>query len=252
MIPKIIWQTYEVEYEKLPKYIKDCTETYQINNPDWEYRYMSEEQRSNFVLQEYGSEWHQIYKDFPYNIMRADLWRYLIIYKYGGLYTDIDSVCKISLNHLITDNYKMIVFFEDDLSYFSQGTFAAEPKSEIINSVLQSIKNICKNPNYDEPHFVHKIVGPAIWTYGIMKYLKIDNNVNLFNDYQIYNNKKEAIESGFLSYGGEHGKLIYNNCIKHLYGSIWWNQDYDQWVKQVPYKFEGNGDVPFPKYEEWI
>jgi len=252
MIPKIIWQTYELPYNELPQYIKDCTDSYKINNPDWEYRYMNAKERSEFILKVYGKEWHDIYINFPHNIMRADLWKYLVVYQYGGLYTDIDSICKLPLNNLINNNYDMIVFFEDDLSYFSQGTFAAKSKNKIMKSVLNSIKNISKNPNYEEPHYVHKIIGPAMWTRGIMKELKINKSSNIFTDYKEYNMSKQAIENKFLCYGGNHGKMIYNNHIQHLYGSIWWNEEYDQWVKEVPYKFEGNGDVPFPEYEEWI
>jgi hypothetical protein len=40
-----------------------------------------------------GDEVYNVYKSFPLNIMRADLWRYAILYFYGGLYADIDVDC---------------------------------------------------------------------------------------------------------------------------------------------------------------
>ena len=32
----------------------------------------------------------------PIAVMKADLWRYCVIYKYGGIYADADTVCKIN------------------------------------------------------------------------------------------------------------------------------------------------------------
>eukprot|EP00959_Pyramimonas_sp_CCMP1952_P373564 7823571-Pyramimonas_sp.AAC.1 len=33
----------------------------------------------------------------PHPVMRADLFRYLIVLRYGGIYTDVDTECMVSL-----------------------------------------------------------------------------------------------------------------------------------------------------------
>ena len=37
MIPKNLFQTYYCEYKDLPSYVKNCTETWQEFNPDFNY-----------------------------------------------------------------------------------------------------------------------------------------------------------------------------------------------------------------------
>lgn len=48
-----------------------------------------------------------VYKAFlrcPMAVMKADLWRYCIIYYYGGIYADYDTICLDNPNHLIKDS----------------------------------------------------------------------------------------------------------------------------------------------------
>ena len=42
------------------------------------------------VLYAAGEEVHAVYKSFPVPVMRADFWRYAILYAFGGIYADID------------------------------------------------------------------------------------------------------------------------------------------------------------------
>lgn len=118
MIPKIIWQTHKWEYEDLPYPFKEHSLGWQKMNPDWEYRYVSDSMALD-MIKEYSKEWgedlveiyERIITDEVYHpgnggaqAHRADLWRYLTIYKYGGIYTDMDTECykplsKLDLNY---------------------------------------------------------------------------------------------------------------------------------------------------------
>jgi mannosyltransferase OCH1-like enzyme len=33
-----------------------------------------------------------MFRNYPLGVMRADFWRYLIVYIFGGFYTDIDTI----------------------------------------------------------------------------------------------------------------------------------------------------------------
>jgi mannosyltransferase OCH1-like enzyme len=92
-IPKTIWQTYKDPYDSLAGYMKDTIQTWKDINPEYEHRYMDDAQAAQFVLDEYGEEWHKIFMGFPIGVMRGDLWRYMVIYKYGGVYADLDTEC---------------------------------------------------------------------------------------------------------------------------------------------------------------
>lgn len=113
MIPKIIWQTHEWEYNDLPEIFKINTQTWQILNPDWEYKYISGKERRSMVSA-IAPELLGMYDSFDSNhrgLVQSDLWRVIAIYHYGGVYTDTDTVCISPLDSMleIYNDREMIV-----------------------------------------------------------------------------------------------------------------------------------------------
>jgi len=230
MIPKIIWQTYKDSFDQLQNYMVDSVNTWKNLNPDFEYRYMDDAQAAQFILNEYGKEWHDIFVNLPVGVMRGDLWRYMIIYKYGGVYADLDTECINPINTWLSKDYDMIVCPETDIHY-CQWTFAASAEHPILKSVLDTVKEKLLNPEYGSPHFVHTHTGPSIWTEGINKALgfKIDN---LINDYLLLNSCDNAKLYKFHCYGGENWRIFHFIDVKHIYGSQKWNDgNYVQWIE---------------------
>ena len=230
MIPKIIWQTYKDSFDQLQPYMVDAVNTWKNLNPDFEYRYMDDTQAAEFILNEYGQEWHNIFVNLPVGVMRGDLWRYMIIYKYGGVYADLDTECLNPINTWLNEDYDMIVCPETDIHY-CQWTFAASAGHPVLKSVLDTIKEKLLNPEYGSPHFVHTHTGPSIWTEGINKALdfKIDN---LISDYLLLNSCDNAKLYKFHCYGGENWRIFHFIDVKHIYGSQKWNDgNYIQWIE---------------------
>ena len=93
---KIIWQTHEWEHSDLPEHFRAATMAWKNLNPTWEYKYVSARERADQV------------KSFDYNLYKfyvladkvtqADIWRYIVVYKHGGVYADMDSM--LSLIHI--------------------------------------------------------------------------------------------------------------------------------------------------------
>jgi mannosyltransferase OCH1-like enzyme len=230
MIPKIIWQTYKDPFDQLQPYMLDAVNTWKTLNPEYEYRYMDDSQAAQFILEEYGQEWHDLFVGLPVGVMRGDLWRYMIIYKYGGVYTDLDTECLNPINVWLNEEYEMIVCPETDL-HFCQWTFAASAENPILKSVLDTIKEKLINPTYGSPHFVHTHTGPAVWTEGIMKALDIKVD-NLISDYLLLNLSDNAKLYKFHCYGGENWRIFHFVDVKHIYGSQKWNDgNYIQWIE---------------------
>ena len=145
MIPKIIWQTYELDYDDLRYDYKMSSLTWKNLNPDWEYRYCDAEARKIHV-KEYSDELYYYY-EYLSPINRADIWRLCVLYTYGGLYTDMDSVCVIPLDDVFKNNIKSNNFILgpqmlDGLAH--TGTMASLGQSytikKIINDLLIRIK----------------------------------------------------------------------------------------------------------------
>lgn len=244
MIPKIIWQTYKDPIDQLPSYAKSAIGTWKFHNPEYEHRYVDDTQAAKFVKEEYGQEMYDLFISVPVGVMRGDMWRYLIIYKYGGVYADLDTNCERPIASWMLNDKKFIVCPEHH-QHFCQWTFAAEAGHPILKRVIDLMVERLRVADYSLPHFVHYLTGPAMWTSGICQALGIedkDPNANaVFDEEQKglihsmleFNQSKVAKENGFFCYAGDNGwRLFHFDAVKHIYGSQAWNDgNYVQWIE---------------------
>lgn len=98
-IPKIIWQTHEYEYEDLPYPYNLNSLTWQNINTDFEYRYASASKRLEDIKM-YEPKILDLYISIHSGVTKADIWRYVILREFGGIYADLDSVCLNNLNKI--------------------------------------------------------------------------------------------------------------------------------------------------------
>lgn len=98
VVPKIIWQTHNYEFDELPDHLKMISKTWENLNPGWEYRYVSHNQREETFKRH--PFLFSIYEKLG-PVYQADLWRYLVTYQHGGVYSDMDSVCIKPLDYML-------------------------------------------------------------------------------------------------------------------------------------------------------
>jgi mannosyltransferase OCH1-like enzyme len=151
--------------------------------------------------------------------MKADLWRYCVIYHYGGIYSDTDAVCLYNPNIFINDS--LLTFAPENETHLCQWTFSAPANSPILKSIIDlSVERILNTPIKGE-HIIHYLTGPGLFTDGIEKYL-IENNYPIFDDKKNYYNYPNPILIVF-DYDNFH-----KNIVQHLFAG----QDEDGWCKE--------------------
>jgi len=138
-IPKIIWQTYEVDYDDLQNDYKMASLTWQNLNPDWDYRYINAKERREQV-KKYDKDILKFY-DKCNSISQSDIWRFIVLYQYGGVYSDMDSLCSMSIEHMIShfSISKEVVCVPMSGEFLITGTFAAKKKSYVFKNVIEEI-----------------------------------------------------------------------------------------------------------------
>ncbi len=135
VIPLHIYQTWYTKKE-LPIHMKKNIELIQIQNPEFEYHLFDDNECREFIKNHYDKF---VLEAFDYLIpgaYKADLWRYCILYKYGGIYLDIKYRC--------TNGFKFI--YLTDKEYFCTD-FSEKTKGNIIdvkNSGIYNALLICK------------------------------------------------------------------------------------------------------------
>lgn len=142
-IPKIIHQVWEGRTEpKMPTRLKILARTWQEQNPTWEYHLWNGEEMDKLV-ETHFPEYLSMYKSFPYNVQRWDTIRYMILYVYGGVYTDLDTECFKPIDPLM-ENVVMGIGEEpplpnDDKTRIGNAFLVSEKGCSAWISILQEI-----------------------------------------------------------------------------------------------------------------
>lgn len=205
MIPKKIYLTHEKkeDFEKFKK----CIKYSQSKNPSYKIRMYTEKMRSRFIKKHFP-EFYKYYIriNSNYGAAKADIWRVLILYKYGGIYID----CKSKLNNLDemfkkNPNYDFytVQFNQDDYMAhlvgkvnnmeYSNWFLATKARGQVITKIKnQMLKRLI---NYGRPYmtFLNKVTSSIIPAFG-----KVNDN------------------TGLLAVFYYTGPLLFTYCIKKL------------------------------------
>ena len=98
--------------------------------PDWQYVFLTDAAMHAFVFETYP----ELYGPFcalPYSIQRADILRYLWLYKYGGLYIDLDYEVRRPFDSLL-----------DDVRAPLYVLFSANVRSVLTNSLIMAVPGL--------------------------------------------------------------------------------------------------------------
>ena len=147
VIPKIIWQTHEYEYDNLPSIYQYTSSIWKEKSDGWEYRYVSAAERRLFIEQ-YFPQYLYLYDYIGPGIYKADFWRYLILYQFGGIYADLDSVLELQLDgpecaKLIDFNASLSVASNLGEGIYNNCCIIAAPKDPVILDVIHSMIGKC-------------------------------------------------------------------------------------------------------------
>jgi mannosyltransferase OCH1-like enzyme len=128
--PKIIFQTWK--NKEPPKKMAYWSETWRQYNPDYEYILWDDADNRRFVQEEFA--WFlPTYDSYDVEIKRADAIRYMFLYKYGGIYADLDFECMKPFDTLLETyaTYEIILGSMD-----SRGLWHS--KNNIPNAIMIS------------------------------------------------------------------------------------------------------------------
>ena len=108
MIPKIVHQTWKsADFEYW--IFKRSQASVKEHLPDWEYRFYTDNDLSNFVLANYP-EYHKRWTLLDKPIKRVDVARYFLLHHFGGLYADLDFILTRPLDELLDDQHRLYFY----------------------------------------------------------------------------------------------------------------------------------------------
>jgi mannosyltransferase OCH1-like enzyme len=163
-IPRRIFQTWKTH--GLPRGIDIVVRKMIHNNPGYEHHLYDDSEMTEFVHKHYPGEISEAYDMLAIGAARADLWRYLILYKYGGVYLDIDAEIIGKLDELIRPDDSAIITREQVDGLFNQWILIFSKGHQLLSDVIkQCVRNIRKRSSNNILH----LTGSTVFTAAINK-----------------------------------------------------------------------------------
>jgi hypothetical protein len=98
-IPRIFHQTFKSA--DLPPRIRQATQSWISRNPEYDYRFHDDAACRDLIATHFDTDVLAAYDRLENGAFRADLWRYCQLHVTGGVYADIDTICRMSLSDLL-------------------------------------------------------------------------------------------------------------------------------------------------------
>jgi mannosyltransferase OCH1-like enzyme len=216
VVPLNIFQTWHTK--NLPPLMKNNVEYIKNLNPAFTYRLFDDQDCYNFIKENYPGDVLEAFNKLIPGAYKADLWRYCVLYKLGGIYLDI--------KYRPVKGFKFINLTEKEhwvLDADGNGVYNAlmvcKPGNQIlltaINQIVQHVKTkyyggSCLDPT--GPKLLAKYFNNNQKIQFELRHSFFENHSNRFIHYNNY-----IILKSYNGYIQEHGQ---NQKVEH-YSVLW-------------------------------
>jgi len=226
MIEKNIFQSWHTTH--LHPVIMEKIETFKRMNPEYTYHLFTDNDMDNFVNEHFKGEVANCYNRLNIIVAKVDFWRYLVLYKFGGVYLDLDSSIDVPLNELIRDEDKAIITAEGNPDIYVQWALIFSKNHPILKRTIEFIVDNIKNNRF--PNDIHRMTGPHAYSRAINSIHKKYFNTPIKHS-MINRNTDHTFEKDDLSYrlyGIDYNGLFCFKYANHEFmyqGKKHWRQE---------------------------
>lgn len=163
MIEKNIFQSWYTK--ELHPLVQKKIDSFKHLNSEYHYHLYDDIDMDNFVNKHFNGEIAECYNKLNIIVAKVDFWRYLVLYKYGGIYLDMDSSIEKSLDELINDEDQAIITAEGCPNLYVQWALIFSKNHPILKKTIELICNNVKKNSF--PNDIHKMTGPTVFSKAI-------------------------------------------------------------------------------------
>ena len=217
-IPRVIYQCYKDK--NIPPIVK---ERWLQLNPDFDYKNYDDKECYQFILEYYGKEYANFFKNIKDGRIRSDFWRVCILYQFGGVYADVDIEPLIPIDEIVNSDTTLYtcVAAKNLENNLNPHFIAVEPKNPLI---LQCI-NVYMKDRIRRPY---SYMGFSI-THIMFQVFQSYFNIYKFKE-DIYKKENQVVQLSQeicpiktdidTCYIEQNNKQIMKNRDKNLYDSL--------------------------------
>ncbi|ELT90396.1 hypothetical protein CAPTEDRAFT_54391, partial [Capitella teleta] len=165
--PRILHHTWK--NAMIPAKWKNSTGACKTLNPNYRYMFWTDRDIENLILKEYPWFW-DTYRNYQYNIQRADAGRYFILYHYGGVYADLDIQCKFPFDQILENvtHYDIVLPQGPPIGVTAEVMFA-KPRHRFLELVIHSLEEANQWRVFPYATIIFS-TGPMFMSNCLMKY----------------------------------------------------------------------------------
>jgi mannosyltransferase OCH1-like enzyme len=221
IIPLNLFQTWHTL--DLPPLMKNNVELLKRQNPEFTHHLYDDEMCRDFIKKNFDKDVLYSFDKLNPGAYKSDLWRYCILYKYGGIYLDIKYSCVngFKLKYLTNKEYFVRDRILNTMPGIYQALLVTLPNNNILYDCIQEIVTNVKNNVFNYHSLA--VTGPQIMA---KKFFNIDiNNLELsFNGNSIIINNIPILNT----YNDYRKEQYFNQKTEH----------YDiAWIKKNIYRY---------------
>lgn len=215
-IPLNIFQTWHTK--NLPDKMKKNVELIKNNNPAFNYYLYDDNDCRNFIQENFNSDVLNAFDTLIPGAYKADLWRYCILYKLGGIYVDIKYKPLNEFKFINLTEKEHWVLDVDKIGVYN-AVMVCLPNNQILKRAIDKVVENVKRRYYGNCSL--EPTGPRLL--GALFSENEKNNMDMYHDfYENFNNRFVLFNNYiiFKSYNGyieEHS--TYKN--KEHYAYLW-------------------------------
>lgn len=181
-IPPIIHQIWIQGYSSIPPELKiEHANCKKINN-NFEHILWTDGKIKELLKNNFSENVLSLYNSFTVMAQKADLARYAILYVYGGIYLDMDIVCRKNLEAFLTKSVFFTPYiFSKILKRYMNNTIGTVPKHPLFMMCIQNI--LSKNDHSN----IIKSTGTGLFYDTVQAYLKTGaTDINIIDRKYLY------------------------------------------------------------------
>lgn len=230
-MPRVIHQTWI--NEDIPAGM-GYPESWREHNPDWEYRFWTDDDLEQFFRTE-RPDLLELYRSYERPVQRADLARYCILHRYGGIYADIDTRCLASVEPIAGDprvvlceeppRHHQVALQRGLKTMWFNGTMAGPAGHPFWEEVIAGCVLMAPRRNFD----VLESTGPLLLSAVVERWQAKAPEAMALNSCRLF--AENDVHGGAFA-GDSYGPYGHLRLSDHLWAGSWFKRGSERWLRR--------------------
>ena len=235
-IPKKLFQTWGTLSP--PAFIDESISKWRSLNPEYNYALYDDTMCRKLIKKGFDRDTLECYDRLHPQVFKADLWRYCVLYRFGGVYADIDTIPLMPIDDFIDGGDDMLLCIDlnkspkDGTHNIWNAFIAIAPEHELMEQAIE----IVKSRVLDRTPFVSRIdvTGPGVLGRAYNRLLGREEDASVENEFG--RKQTSGGQANLLKLNSDDGLVVDSrnlSLLQNKHGNPEFSRMYDREKKKI-------------------